>query len=384
MRGRRNPAVVAGLLGAATLAAPQTAHALSLPVPLTETIDGIFGSPTIALAAGFAGGVVLTGAVALTASAISRHRRNVTERQELEAEERAVSERHPRHMRAEAPVTEPEQSSAEPKPSHHPSHAASNYEQIAENYVSKATFRARMARRAEGVAATLRERMGASMMEGVPIIERADGSVGDVGTSWWQTAVGSTAIHGTESFVSDTDAYAIPSDFSMTDGERLARAEGISRRVAQIDEGTYPELQTARNLDEDDEWLRALRSLDEKIAEESPAAVRESVSFVDTVGGVDTLDEPDGLEPETGFIPFRTPAGHPEVVDTGSYIDYLIEDEFSKNASHGSKRVLRVLEGGTSASKRVSRHLGGSSKPVKDEEESYVAKHFSTPMAAQA
>ena len=137
MRGRRNPAVVAGLLGAATLVAPQTAHALSLPVPLTETIDGIFGSPTIALAAGFAGGVVLTGAVALTASAISRHRRNVAERQELEAEERAASERRPRHMRVEVPVTEPEQSSAESKPSHHPSHAASNYEQIAENYARR-------------------------------------------------------------------------------------------------------------------------------------------------------------------------------------------------------------------------------------------------------
>ena len=384
MRGRRNPAVVAGLLGAATLAAPQTAHALSLPVPLTETIDGIFGSPTIALAAGFAGGVVLTGAVALTASAISRHRRNVAERQELEAEERAASERRPRHMRVEAPVTEPEQSAAEPRPSHHPSHAASNYEQIAENYVSKATFRARMARRAEGVAATLRERMGASMMEGVPIIERADGSVGDVGTSWWRRAVGESALSLDAGFATDPTAPAIPSDFSTSDRDRLVASAdrhgaSIARRVALVDEGAYPERRTLDDISESDEWERALRSLDEKIASVAPA--QDPIEFIDVVGGIESLDEPDNLEPDTAFIPFKTPGGHPEVVDTESYVDYLIEDEFSKNSSNAvrrsSRRFLRLLEGGTQP---TSRHLADTSPSRRP----YAGKHFSVPQAAEA
>ena len=379
MGERRNPAIVAGLLGAAGAFVPQTAQALSLK----ETLDGFFASPTTAFAAGVVGGALLTGAIVGTASLISRRRRAASELpDEPDGPVDEGGEKYrPRHMRAEAPA-EPEVSPAKEEP-RGPSHAASNYEQIAENYARKMTFRARMARRAEGVAATLRERMGASMMDGVPVIERADGSVGDVGTSWWQTAVGAAAITTNPGFVADTDAYAIPSDFSRSDSEILAdrakRSEGIARRVAQVDEGAYPERRSVKDLEETDEWIRALRSMDEKIAEEAPQ--RDPIGFIDTVGGADTLDEPDNLELETSFIPFRTPAGHPEVVDTESYIDYLIEDEFSKNASTAvrrtSKRFLRLLEGGTSAS---SRHLAGTGATAS----TYVPKHFSEPLAAQA
>ena len=385
MGERRNPAIVAGLLGAAGAFVPQTAQALSLK----ETLDGFFTSPTTAFAAGVVGGALLTGAIVGTASLISRRRRAVSELpDEPDGPVDEGGEKYrPRHMRAELsaePESEDEPEAAPTKEeSHGPSHAASNYEQIAENYARKMTFRARMARRAEGVAATLRERMGASMMEGVPVIERADGSVGDVGTSWWQTAVGAAAISANTGFVADTDSYAIPSDFSRSDSEILAdrakRSEGISRRVAQIDEGAYPERRSVKDIEETDEWIRALRSMDEKIAEEAPQ--RDPIGFIDTVGGADTLDEPDNLELETSFIPFRTPAGHPEVVDTESYIDYLIEDEFSKNASTAvrrtSKRFLRLLEGGTSAS---SRHLAGTGATAS----TYVPKHFSEPLAAQA
>ncbi|HJA29011.1 MAG TPA: hypothetical protein IAA15_05500 [Candidatus Olsenella pullicola] len=387
MGERRNPAIVAGLLGAAGAVVPQTAQALSL----RETLDGFFASPTNAFAAGVVGGALLTGALVGTASLISRRRRVARELpDEPDGPVDEGGEKYrPRHMRDEASA-EPEAevevgaevASAKEK-SHSPSHAANNYEQIAENYARKMTFRARMARRAEGVASTLRERMGASMMDGVPVIERADGSVGDVGTSWWQTAVGAAAITTGPGFAADADAYAIPSDFSRSGSEIMAdrakRSEGIARRVAQVDEGAYPERRSVKDLEEADEWIRALRSMDEKIAEE--ATQRDPIGFIDTVGGADTLDEPDNLEPETSFIPFRTPAGHPEVVDTESYIDYLIEDEFSKNASTAvrrtSKRFLRLLEGGTSAG---SRHLAGTGATGS----TYVPKHFSEPLAAQA
>ena len=387
MGERRNPAIVAGLMGASTLAVPSVAHALSA----REVVEMVFETPELAFAVGAAAGVIVTGAVAGTAAAISRSRRARREAARLEAQAQAQAEAEeekkslyqPRHMRVSQDTdAEGDAPSADAPHGHGPSHAASGYEQIAENYVKRASFRNRMARRAEGVAATLRERMGASLMEGVPVISRADGSVGDVGTSWWETAVGVDAIEKNPGFVTDTDSYAIPSDFSVTDDERLARAarraEGISRRVAQVDEGAYPELRTSEYLDRSDDWDSALRSMDEKIAVVTPAP--EPIGFIDTVGGADTLDEPDNLELDTSFIPFRTPAGHPEVVDTNTYVDYLIEDEFSKNSSTAvrrhSRRFLRVLEGGTQSSRR----LGDTSDELSD----YIPKHFSVPQAAEA
>lgn len=376
MMQRRNPAVRAGLLGVSTLLVPATARAASL----AEAIDATFESPSLAFAAGVAGGVLAT-AFAATTFAVAHRASERAERRggSGPAGDPPAPAYRPRHLREQA---EPQdgQGGGGQEP-HGPSHAASSYEQIAENYARRASFRARMARRAEGVAATLRERMGASMMEGVPVIERADGSVGDVGTSWWTRAVGADAIIRDSGFAEE-GTVAIPSDFSATDEERLAaaarRAEGISRRVALVDEGAYPERRTVDDLDVRDDWEAALRSLDEKIAAEAPA----QIPFLDSVGDADTLDEPDNLEPDTSFIPFKTPAGHPEVVDTDSYVDYLIEDEFSKNSStaarRSSRRFLRVLEGGTQA---TSRHLADPSAPSR---RGYVGRHFSGVEAAEA
>ena len=409
----RNPAVVAGLLSVSALAAPQVAHGLSLG----EAVSEVFTNPALSFSAGLVGGAFLTGAIMggvllatmnkreaaadhddkpASAPTTSEQKPEVEVKAEVKTEAEAVAEvksettpkapaevRHekagaPRHMRTGQPAAEPRDAEEQDaRHSHAPSHEAGTYEQIAENYVNKVSFRARMAHRAQGVAATLRERMGANIMDGVPVIERADGTVVDLGASWLQQAVGKS--EKSMNFITDTDSFMIPSDFSRTDEERLveraARAQGISRRVAQIDEGAYPERKNARDLDETDEWIRALNSMDEHIAEQQVAS--RPASFIDTVGGADTLDEPEGLEPQTSVIPFRTPAGHPEVVDTATYIDYLIEDEISKNPSPSvqrhTRRVLLLLEGGTSSSARLS-----------DTSSEYVPKHFAPLMAAQA
>lgn len=409
----RNPAVVAGLLSVSALAAPQVAHGLSLG----EAVSEVFTNPALSFSAGLVGGAFLTGAIMggvllatmnkreaaadhddkpASAPTTSEQKPEVEVKAEVKTEAEAVAEvksettpkapaevRHekagaPRHMRTGQPAAEPRDAEEQDaRHSHAPSHEAGTYEQIAENYVNKVSFRARMAHRAQGVAATLRERMGANIMDGVPVIERADGTVVDLGASWLQQAVGKS--EKSMNFITDTDSFMIPSDFSRTDEERLveraARAQGISRRVAQIDEGAYPERKNARDLDETDEWIRALNSMDEHIAEQQVAS--RPASFIDTVGGADTLDEPEGLEPQTSVIPFRTPAGHPEVVDTATYIDYLIEDEISKNPSPSvqrhTRRVLLLLEGGTSSSARLS-----------DTSSEYIPKHFASLMAAQA
>ena len=390
---RRNAAVYAGLVGSLALGAPAPAAALSLTDAIAA-LDRAFVSPSVAFAAGLAGGALLTGIVVGFAALVSRRRARCTaEASQDQTDPTAASEPlvvqeaageepsgyRPRHLRVDAPVAaEKDEAPAVSEPA--PSHAASDYEDIAENYARRATFRARMARRAEGVAATLRERLGSNMMDGVPVIERADGSVGDVGTAWWKRAVGEQTIIADSGFADDSDALAIPSDFTGASAALLApapRAGGISMRVARIDEGAYPERRTVDDLNQSDEWDLALRSLDERIAIESASQI--PTPFVDLVGGVDTLDEPDNLELQTSFIPFKTPAGHPEVVDTESYVDYLIEDEFAKSSSPVARRsynrFLRVLEGGTSSSKRLD---------LDNEEASeHVAKHFAVPMAAQ-
>ena len=368
-RQSRNSIVVAGLVGALTLGAPRAAGALAL----TDAIDDALVSPTAGLVAGLVAGAALTGsAVAIASRVRARSRDDVP-----------ALEHAPRHLRAPEPEPAAAPVSAAAPAHHAPTHAATDYEDIAENYARRVSFRERMARRAEGVAATLRERMGASMMDGLPVIERADGSVGDVGTAWWTNAVGADTIIHDSGFAAE--GAAIPSDFSATDRERLGAAArraaerpSIAERVAYVDEGAYPERRSVEDLDDTDGWEAALRSMDEKIAAVAPP--QDPIGFVDAVGGEDSLDEPDNLEPQTAFIPFKAPGGHPEVVDTETYVDYLIEDEFSKNSStaarRSSRRFLRMLEGGTQPT--TSRHLAGSAgaRPA--------GKHFSQPVAAEA
>lgn len=363
----RHPIIAAGLLGAGALAVPVRADALAV----FEAIDATLVTPTTGLAVGLVGGAALTaGSLALASWARSRAHDDVP------ALEHALH-----HLRVDEPAQRCQDVPAPQR--HRPSHAATDYEDIAENYARRLSFSQRMARRAVGVAANLRARMDADMMDGLPVIERADGSVGDVGTAWWTNAVGEDTIIHDSGFA--VDEAAIPSDFSATDRDRLSaagsragRRGSISERVAYVDEGAYPVRRSVEDLANVDEWEVALRSMDEKIAAIAPQ--RDPIGFMDAAGGEDSLDEPDNLEPQTAFIPFRAPGGHPEVVDTETYVDYLIEDEFSKNSSsaarRSSHRFLRMLEGGTQPT--ASRHLAGSDTVRPS------GKHFARPLAAEA
>ena len=234
-----------------------------------------------------------------------------------------------------------------------------DYADVAEKYVERRTLRERMETRAKGVRATLASRLSSDMMEGVPLIRRADGSVGDVGTTWWNTFVTS------ENLMTGVDLGGLGVDDTLEETpeglerrmENSTRAQELTRRVPQVDQGLFPEQQI---LSKEDVWEQALAALDEELG--APVMV----VFQDVVGDADTLDEPDGLEPVTEFIPFRVPGGHPEVVDTGSYVDFLIRDELARNSSSAMRRRaggkharrlsaqethphLRVIEGGQSS-----------------------------------
>ncbi len=250
-------------------------------------------------------------------------------------------------------------------------HATDDYEDIATNYVRRLSFAERMAARARGVADVLGERLGSDMMDGVPVIERADGSVGDVGTGWWNVAMGDSVrrdldVGASTGLASFSAAQATAAD--QAPKTHAAARNSVAARLADLDMGVYPEQRAAEALDsEKDMWERALDAMESQDSGAFPA-----VDFVDVIGGGDTLDEPDGLEGPTKFIPFRTPAGHPEVVDTESYVEYLINDEFSRNESNTARRkarsYLKVIEGGTS----TQALLGGSRRG----RGAYVPRHM--------
>ena len=408
MQVKRNPAVLAGLMGMVALAAPQTAHALSLQ----EASDFVLASPERAFALGVASGALAVG-VACGAICAVRARSRCNEEQVAAGfapvtgtsefpstdldEEVAADAPRPRHMRVAAPAAKRQEPTPAPATAPAPapaapSHATDDYGQIAENYVNRITFRERMARRAEGVAAALSGRIGSGMMDGLPVIERADGSVGDVGTSWWTTEVGRERIDANTGFAADEVAQiSIPSSFSADAArtaleavrEQQSRSRlDIASRLAFIDEGVFPEHRSVAEAATDD-WEQALRSMEENLAADPETPNQDPIEFIDAVGNSETLDEPDNMEPDTSFIPFRTPAGHPEVVDTESYVDYLIEDEFGRNSSKAarrtSRRYLRILEGGTSATSTGMRHLSGSTNV-----RTRSGKHFAPAQAAEA
>ena len=416
MRMRRNPAAIAGLAGLAVASAPVPAHALTLD----EVAGGVFSNPTTAFVAGALGGAVVTGVVSgivchslltrdvalqdndIVDAYLSEGKHifsdNLDAGQSVQAAQASFDDSFvmasPFPQVSVAYDEEPAGATADLSAATDAQGTASeDYEQIAQAYVQKKHgHHTSLGGRAQGVAKALRERINAEMMDGLPVIERPDGTVADVGTDWWNISVGIGSISKIDDYVAGDsgEMLAIPSDFKAMSGkERLVEAAknpsefmhgDISQRLAFVDEGEYPEVRSADDSFADDVWASALRSMDERLnAHDTAAGDAISMPFCDIVGDMDTLDEPDGLAQQTTFLPFKTPAGHPEVVDTETYVDYLINEEFSHNSSKATRkaagRFLRLLEGGASTRELnpvSTRSTGQISKP-------YVAKHFMEP-----
>ena len=419
-KARRNPAVVAGLLGAWGAVVPQTAYAATL----ADLGRDVAGNPVATFALGVACGVAATSVVALLAQAHAR-REDAEKGEEAGLEAPVAPAAQAESCQPAQPATPaPSRSYAAPKmaePAGHyvgvmpvsgaysvdetiarPVNAViasrvpavdeesaneNDYVNVAERYVKHETLSARMAARARGVASVLHDRLGGDKFEGLPIIERADGSVGDVGTSWWNERLGESVrlvgapdqLDLAPSVNQTADSLEIPAwmdpvprraaaaraeaaQVEGTEGRKLtpamefarSRAARIAQSVPEVYQGKYPERRDADELDQGDLWETALEAMDENI-DRGPRVP----AFSDVVGSADTIDDPTGLEDPTKFIPFRTPAGHPEVVDTESYIDYLIDDEFSRNKSQAARRssreYLHVIQGGSQSLKSTAK-----------------------------
>ena len=361
-------ALFAGIGGASLAFMPETA----LGFTLSGLPEQLLKLPFAPFVIGILGGAAVAGGVYGIVVKVA----DMSDAPKIEKAVRTASGAHARHAASEQPVA-----ASVYRPRHM---SPQDFEksgvirvQPADTYVEMEQQVAK--RRQKHLKPTIMERLGVDMMDGIPVIERADGTVADVGTSWWTRGVNGKAIVSASGFSGER-----PVDDFLHEKSRLT-PQTITHRVAQIDEGLYPEKRTADDLDKSDVWTSALEALDERLGTSigTPVPiVTNTVRFRDSVGGTDSLDEPDNLEQNTGFIPFRVPAGHPEVTDTNSYINHLVSDEFSRNPSSvartSSRHYMRVIEGGTHNLKtkgRVSADKTGT--------HAYVGKHFA-PMAAEA
>ncbi len=284
-----------------------------------------------------------------------------------------------------------------------------DYLDVAEEYVNRITLKDRMAQRAKGVAGVLSERLGASKMEGLPVIARADGSVGDVGESWWNDAMGddvravadgATGLRGVEESMLDnsavlftaqtreqaqaakdrwqaqqrpqqTQAQQRPQQARPAQPTQQARTAQPAQQTGEVaytprtdraaiagrladPKVVFPDQTHHWSDEQQDLWNVALNALDERTAEQVAMGAAASARLSYTTD-FSTLDEPDHMEPATQFMSFKPQGGKPEVVDAESYVDMLLDQELAKSdseavrklAQHDAHEYFRVVDGGT-------------------------------------
>ena len=280
-----------------------------------------------------------------------------------------------------------------------PAHSTNDYAQIAENYTKLLSWRERTVARAKGAAAVLLERLGQDPMDGLPIIERADGTVGDVGTAWWTKAVGEESI--TRDFgIAEIGAEAIPEDFTN-------HAADISSRISYVDQGVFPEKRTIDELEHADDWTLALAAMDEHLARHDQQQMRKYhpvqlplIGQVAAEAEVASSVELSGAKPVVShkvaaaqMHPSREP-NYAGVVaqstamplikatnDTSSHVQDIfdaVEREMAAELQAADERptreLLRLIEGGTSKMKKIS-SLDLGEKTSADKA-SYKPRHF--------
>ena len=453
----RNPAVVAGLLsGLVLVAEPASAYALTANEIRQTPLGAIFTGIGVGLAAV----AVISGAALVVSRSVNRGEKtdgaeakiqpSTTSQVEdeaaspkrvaaasnfspeeslvipLDSPRRSIAAYKPKHMKASqwdmtgsirVQSTEPPVQAAVPptkkaqvvtasaegvlpvRAKKAPAHSTNDYAQIAENYTKLLSWRERTVARAKGAAAVLLERLGQDPMDGLPIIERADGTVGDVGTAWWTKAVGEESI--TRDFgIAEIGAEAIPEDFTN-------HAADISSRISYVDQGVFPEKRTIDELEHADDWTLALAAMDEHLARHDQQQMRKYhpvqlplIGQAAAEAEVASSVELSGAKPAAShkvaaaqIRPSREP-NYAGVVaqstamplikatnDTSSHVQDIfdaVEREMAAELQAADERptreLLRLIEGGTSKMKKISSLDLGEKTSV--DKVSYKPRHF--------
>lgn len=400
-----SPAIVAGLLGAATtsLARPayamgRSAAALTLPT-VHASADFLMGMATGAVACGIVGFVIFVISEQLDKRAEQRASKDSVSADAsvaslagdtcagmpvvLDAVSEAVLDQADEQVEVSATVAPKGQDDGLG------AHAATDYADIAENYVEKLSWKQRMASRAAGVKAMLTQRLGQDMLQDVPVITRADGSVGDVGTDWWDAAMAANLRRDKFVLAAEKDFDIMSAHHHITPAtpevpqpvkpqvnptvvpntQFVSRADQIRCRIPEVDLGIYPEHRNTACVDNtEDLWNQAMTAMEARDTEPATAAGTPSDELDPS-----TLHAPDT---PTAVLPFRPVAGHPEVVDKSSYVDYLLRQEIENNGSDAVKRssrdYLRVLEGGSMSSAPTLFNIARAEQAKSN----YVPKHM--------
>lgn len=453
----RNPAVVAGLLsGLVLVAEPASAYALTANEIRQTPLGAIFTGIGVGLAAV----AVISGAALVVSRSVNRGEKtdgaeakiqpSTTSQVEdeaaspkrvaaasnfspeeslvipLDSPRRSIAAYKPKHMKASqwdmtgsirVQSTEPPVQAAVPptkkaqvvtaaaegvlpvRAKKAPAHSTNDYAQIAENYTKLLSWRERTVARAKGAAAVLLERLGQDPMDGLPIIERADGTVGDVGTAWWTKAVGEESI--TRDFgIAEIGAEAIPEDFTN-------HAADISSRISYVDQGVFPEKRTIDELEHVDDWTLALAAMDEHLARHDQQQMRKyhpvQLPLIGQAAAEAEATSPAELSGAKPAVPRKVaaaqvrPSREPNYAgvvaqstamplvkatnDTSSHVQDIfdaVEREMAAELQAADERptreLLRLIEGGTSKMKKIS-SLDLSEKTAADKP-SYKPRHF--------
>ena len=453
----RNPAVVAGLLsGLVLVAEPASAYALTANEIRQTPLGAIFTGIGVGLAAV----AVISGAALVVSRSVNRGEKideveaksqsastfqssdealsskqvsaasNFSPEESivipLDSSRRSIAAYKPKHMRAsqwdmtgsirvqsaELPV-QPAESPAKKsqvvstaaegilpvRAKKAPAHSTNDYAQIAENYTKLLSWRERTVARAKGAAAVLLERLGKDPMDGLPIIERADGTVGDVGTAWWTKAVGEESI--TRDFgIAEIGAEAIPEDFTN-------HAADISSRISYVDQGVFPEKRTIDELEHADDWTLALAAMDEHLARHDQQQMRkyhpvqlpligQAAAEAEVASSMELSGAKSAASHKVAAVQMR-PSREPNYAgvvaqstamplvkatnDTSSHVQDIfdaVEREMAAELQAADERptreLLRLIEGGTSKMKKIS-SLDLGEKTSADKA-SYKPRHF--------
>ena len=125
-----------------------------------------------------------------------------------------------------------------------------------------------------------------------------------------------------------SDIPVIPAQYDDIDGAAIEPSLVVPEETSSA---PLPASASAAALDETVYAPMSLELNTTAKAAEIPQATPSTSKFTDIVGATDTLDDPDHIEPKTGFIPFKISANHPEIVDASSYVDFLIRDEVARH-----------------------------------------------------
>jgi hypothetical protein len=255
--------------------------------------------------------------------------------------------------------------------------AAARQEAVAAAHeYAKADFETRKRRRARGVRAILSERLGDGMLDGLPVIERADGSVADVGTAWWdntmngrligmadntanlapatesvdplataalrraelQRAARNAQILGTADLSRPQLAAGAGALSSTARLDRASRSRAIQSRIAGFDESLYPDRGVeSADVDTFEEAMRAMDAQIPAVGVRTSADAAAAVSMLDTTANL-----------KTGAV-VTADANADADSSAAAYVDRLVQEEVERNragrARRYSRSFLTVFEG---------------------------------------